>query len=596
MVLGEKTPAKGESSPQQSDSNKGIQTPADKDTKIQEYVVNGGPGSTEVVYRSLDGKSRKAFSNVVKVPIQERCEESPKIQTIPEQPEAKHPEGEQIEEPVVPAVLLEQKPQFFYTLDVSAFPACIVASANKLPEVIYHTEVSIPLQPPKIKIRKITDEQVLCCDRQLTFRIVFENEGGTDAYNINISDIIPERVEYVEGSAGSSPHMANIEIEREQGEKATKIVWTIEGPIAPGEQGEVFYTVTCPRYRPNLVCYLRFEPKVIPAGQEGTVICSIGNRGKGPAQEAKLIVELPQGVEYKDKPSDKKILLSLGDIAPDATATKRFSIKLASGKLDDIQVQATASNWAGCACEVPYTPSLKIKKSGPTELRNRTPGAYTILVQNISSKKAPASNCILIDRLPPNITFKSASHSGVYDEKNHTITWQLGTLLPGDMEARNVELVPQKRGTFDDEAKVSCEEGITVTDSHKILVSGVSALLVQEYDTEDPVEVGKTTTYVIEVRNQGFHPVTNIDIVSSIPPCTQYVTANAKDTVGNSYSHQVKDETVVFEKVPLLDSGEKVIVKLTVRVLQKGEVWNTTTVKCNEFSKVIVGEEPTTTY
>jgi uncharacterized repeat protein (TIGR01451 family) len=561
-----------------------IQVLGDNAPQEQGYVINGGPGSTEIVYRDAKGNRQSASSNVVRVPIKERCVEEPKAVLVPV------PVAE-VETPLLPWAS--------YTLEVNTLQNYVLASASKLPDVVYHTEFFIPRKPPNIELKKSSDEQVLCCDKQLTFRLHFKNIGGDDAYNISISDIVPARVEYAEGSANASSYIADIQIERGADQKAKKIVWNIEGPIAAGEEGEVSYTVTCPVNMPNLSCFVRFEPKLILKGQQGKIICSVTNKGNGVAKNARLTVDIPLGIEHEGVVTGKRLLLVLGDIEPNKTASKDVQIKMNSDvKLEVITASVVADNWEGCECVVPFTPSLMIEKSGPAETKNRTPLNYTIVVKNISSKNAPATNCILTDKLPPLVTFASATENGVYDSKSNSVTWKLGTLMPGDIVSRNVVVAPQKSGTYIDEAKVSCDEGITVNDKASTLVTGVAAMLIQKYDTEDPVAVGETTTYVVEVRNQGFQPITMVEVANNIPRTTKFISARATDQAGMPINFRLEnnDERVVFEPVPVIDSGEKAVFKITVQALQKGDLLNTVEAKCKEFQKTIMTDEPTTAY
>ena len=561
----------------------------DTASQDQNYIVNGGPGSTEASYNDPQGNQMTETSNVVRVPVKEKCEPE-QIAIVPPQQVEETPEETPQAVPVVPLVA--------YPVELVTFQNYVLASANKLPDVAYSTQAIIPRKPPKIELTKSADEATMCCDQQLTFRIKFKNVGGDDAYNIAVSDIVPAKVDYLEGSVGANPYLANIQMDRDpKDQKVKKIVWTVEGPLAPGDEGEVYYTVICTPERPSLVCYLRFNPKTLEIGQTGTIVCSITNKGSGVAKNAKLTVNIPQSIEHEGVSLGKKMLLSLGNIEPGKTANQNLTIKMrADGKLENITASVTADNAEGCECPIPYTPSLTIEKSGPAETKNRLPMEYTVVVKNISSKNAPATNCILSDKLPAATSFISASHNGVYDEKTSTVTWQLGTMLAGSIEARTVVLSPNKSGTFVDQAKVTCDEGITVTDQASTMVSGVSAILLQKYDTEDPVEVGQTTTYVIEVRNQGFHPLTMVEVVSNIPNRTKLVTASGADQAGTPVTFQATEDRVIFAMVPVIDSAEKAVFKITVRVLEKGEVLNAIEVKCKEFTKTIVVEEPTTAY
>jgi hypothetical protein len=58
----------------------------------------------------------------------------------------------------------------------------------------------------------------------------------------------------------------------------------------------------------------------------------------------------------------------------------------------------------------------------------------------------------------------------------------------------------------------------------EIEIIGIEAMHISIYDTEDPVQVGKTTMYVIEVRNVGTANC-RLNCTSRIPEEMEYVKA-----------------------------------------------------------------------
>jgi uncharacterized repeat protein (TIGR01451 family) len=307
----------------------------DESQQVRGYVVNGGRDSTEVVYEDAKGKKSTAASNVIRVPILERCEEpteKPKkdLKEIPEEKvitpieeEKKREEEKKKKE--------EAPPERFYTVDVNTFSSGVAAVAYQLPIVSYRTEIYVPRTPPKIKLQKSSDEDRLCCDRQLTFRIKYTNVGGQDAHNVIVSDKIPLHVVYVEDSAGAAPHSAKIAITRDDQARPEKITWHVEGPIPSGGSGEAYYTVVCPPTRPKLLCYIRFEPKMLQVGEEGKIVCTVANRGNGTAEGVNVEITIPAGIEYEGQSLGKKEMIALGKIEADKTATKEFKISMRSG-------------------------------------------------------------------------------------------------------------------------------------------------------------------------------------------------------------------------------------------------------------------------
>lgn len=71
---------------------------------------------------------------------------------------------------------------------------------------------------------------------------------------------------------------------------------------------------------------------------------------------------------------------------------------------------------------------LNIKKSAPVEYVK--PGdtiTFTISFDNAQNNQ-PVTNVVLVDELPPDAAFVSASDGGTYDAGTHKVTWNIGTL------------------------------------------------------------------------------------------------------------------------------------------------------------------------
>jgi uncharacterized repeat protein (TIGR01451 family) len=72
-------------------------------------------------------------------------------------------------------------------------------------------------------------------------------------------------------------------------------------------------------------------------------------------------------------------------------------------------------------------------------------------------------------------------------------------------------------GRICNRATASAGTGITVDAEACTNFIGASGLLLEVVDTDDPVEVGAETSYVILVRNQGGAPATNVRIEAVVP-------------------------------------------------------------------------------
>ncbi len=79
-------------------------------------------------------------------------------------------------------------------------------------------------------------------------------------------------------------------------------------------------------------------------------------------------------------------------------------------------------------------PVLTISKEAPPEVVVDPSGSGTIIQYTgtlTNTSTTPAHNVVLVDQLPPGVTFISSSHGAVYDDVNNRVTWDLGTVGPG---------------------------------------------------------------------------------------------------------------------------------------------------------------------
>lgn len=96
---------------------------------------------------------------------------------------------------------------------------------------------------------------------------------------------------------------------------------------------------------------------------------------------------------------------------------------------------------------------------------------------------------------------------------------------------------------------------------------GIPIMHISSYDTEDPVEVGQETIYVVEVRNEGTAPRTNVVIKDLIGKKMTFISATGPTP------YKIEGNCIIFEPVPILKPGENLSIVLFVelywKVLQK---------------------------
>jgi hypothetical protein len=97
-------------------------------------------------------------------------------------------------------------------------------------------------------------------------------------------------------------------------------------------------------------------------------------------------------------------------------------------------------------------------------------------------------------------------------------------------------------------------------------VEGLSALLLEMVDTEDPIEVNGDTAYEIRVTNTGSKTETDIKIVATVPDKMQF--KNAQGPV----RYREEGKTIVFEPIERLAPRADAIFRINVKAVDPGTV------------------------
>lgn len=115
-------------------------------------------------------------------------------------------------------------------------------------------------------------------------------------------------------------------------------------------------------------------------------------------------------------------------------------------------------------------------------------------------------------------------------------------------------------------------------------------LYISMYDTEDPLQLGCQTIYVIEITNYCTTPIT--EILLKIHR-TQHIKF---ESVEGQTNGQIKEDQIVFDPVASLAPEEKIIYKIEATAVQEGQATVTAFLGCAEFSRLIICEEHTMCY
>ncbi|MCX5849995.1 MAG: hypothetical protein NTW65_11185 [Deltaproteobacteria bacterium] len=154
---------------------------------------------------------------------------------------------------------------------------------------------------------------------------------------------------------------------------------------------------------------------------------------------------------------------------------------------------------------------------------------YTLRYENTGN--ASATGVTLIDTLPANVTFQSASAGGVYSAATRTVTWNIGTLISGTGGFLTVTVQAQADliiGTsIINSASITSTGGMTGTANLTTTVGLGSNLVLEKSGAPSTVAPNSTINYNLSYRNIGNQTAHGVRVTDQMPSGTAYVAGSA---------------------------------------------------------------------
>ncbi len=324
-----------------------------------------------------------------------------------------------------------------------------------------------------------------------------------------------------------------------------KIQATAKGEMRP--QAWVTFTgssVTLISVRePKLTLKASAIDKVM-VGDPANFNLSVSNPGDGSADHVKIHAVLSEGLEHPSKGKD--VDFDIGTLAPGETRSVQLLCNTRSGGLQTCD--AVAEGEGGLTAKdtakvVVSTPRLDLVLTGPSLRYLDRKAIYTLKVTNPGD--AAATNVSVSDVVPDGFKVLAASDGGRHDFATRTVAWSLGELSPGQTREVKFEVQAINIGEHKHKAVTTAARGLRAEADLITRVEGLSAMLLEMVDTEDPIEVGGDTTYEVRITNTGSKTETDIRLVATVPDKMEL-----KSATGLKYHTEGK--TVVFDPLEKL--------------------------------------------
>lgn len=351
----------------------------------------------------------------------------------------------------------------------------------------------------------------------------------------------------------------------------TKVIQVTGMPAEPGEM-PICADVT---YHLPQLCLITnvMQPKltVTTRAPSEALVCDAipvtivaSNTGSGAVKNVEVKGSLPSGLKTSEGKTE--VVESIGTLKPGET--REISLTVKPDKTGKFTNAAKAVAEGGLSAESDPTtivvrqPVLTIAKSGPEKRYIDRKVTYDITVENKGD--GPAASTIIEDPIPVNMSYESASEGAKV--ANDIVKWDLGTLQPQDSKKVSMTLRTKSLGKAKSiaTAKANCAEPVSAAVTTDVL--GVPALLLEAVDTKDPVTIGDTTSYTINVTNQGSEVSTNIKVACMLEEGTMQYVSSTGPTKG------IPDgKSVTFEPLENLEPKAKASWQVVVKAIDLGD-------------------------
>lgn len=339
---------------------------------------------------------------------------------------------------------------------------------------------------------------------------------------------------------------------------------------------------------PKLVLKATTSEKVM-VGDAATFTLNVSNPGDGAAEQVKLHAVLSEGLEHA---RGNKVDFEIGNLAAGETRSVQLICGTKTGGVQKCEAVAEADGGLvskDAANINVIMPRLDLVMQGPALRYLDRKALYTIKVTNPGD--APASNVTVGDTVPAGFKVLAASDGGRHDFSTRTVSWFLGEIGPGQTKEVKLEVQAINIGEHRHKAVAVGARGLRAETEVQTRVEGLSALLVELVDTEDPIEVSGETAYEIRITNTGSKTETDIKLVATVPDKMEY-----KSSQGPTKGREEAPRTIVFEPLEKLAPRADAIYRINVKCVDQGTVRFKIQVTSTNLMEPVIKMEATRIY
>lgn len=306
------------------------------------------------------------------------------------------------------------------------------------------------------------------------------------------------------------------------------------------------------------------------------------NRGSGNSKDVSVSETFPNGMNVNGTSS---IMLNPGSIQAGQSVNNRVSMEhLESGHYEG---RATAKSgdhevYSDTNRLKVMNPSLSLDVQGPNDVYVDRDVTHRVTVKNTSDD--PAKDTYVDVNVPNGARRVSTSLSKDLDSNGRV---NIGTLNAG--ESRSFDITFQASGPTKLTTSVSAGAYCVESRSSQVRteVKGIPAIRMEVVDARDPVRVGETTRYLINIKNQGSAPDKEVRLVGKLPDGAEFVRATGETEVST------QGDEVIFEIPSTLQPGKEFDWEVHIRAKEARSAYFTLEMTSSANTRAVTEEEST---
>ena len=443
------------------------------------------------------------------------------------------------------------------------------------------------IKNPQFSVEKVLLNQTVDVGDLITYSIIINNTGSENLTNVNITEIYPSVLEYVSISSGWTSEdnitfiyggsiasgdtlLVNITFKALARGNATNIV------AVNTDSGRKTANNTTVIKGYEFAVEKLAANQTVNIGDEVVFTITVNNTGDYDLESITLVENYPSSLKFVSvsggwTTSDNKTFIYDGILEVNDHTVLNITFKaIINGNLTNT-VDVNSSGYSSSDNDTVYVTESSFKVEKLLVSENISVGdnvVYTIVV--INTGNVELTNVSVKENYPSALEFVSFEGSWTSDD-NITFIFD-DSLVSGDKAVLNITFNVLEAGEITNNVTVSTNETDNKTAENTTFVK-VPGITVEKVLLNGTVVIGDTIVYTITVNNTGNIELTNVSVNEYYPDGLKFISVSDGWTTADN-------RTFIYNDA--LAAGDVVVLNITFKAVEAGEITNTVYVTTDE--------------